>query len=102
MAQVPLSNVLQVTLADPIPKTSAYNTIRVLYGERYALDISLRRTIRVPDNGTSYELPPDCGPFPIFSVSSHKEQLPKSMSAKGGLFIPIYGRAPSQLFVPMW
>jgi hypothetical protein len=70
-----------------------------LYGERYVLDISLRRTTRVPDNRESYEFPPDCGPFPIYSFSAHKEQLPKSMSAEDGLFIPIYGRPPFQLFV---
>jgi hypothetical protein len=54
------------------------------------LTISLRRTIRVPDNGQSYELPPDCGPFPIYSISQHAERLPEHLVGKCGVFVPTH------------
>jgi len=55
-----------------------------------SLKISLRRTIRVPDNDESYSLPPDCGPFPLYSIDHHKEKLPRPMVAAGGVFVPMY------------
>jgi hypothetical protein len=54
------------------------------------LEISLRRTIRVPDNGKPYELPPDMGGFPLYSVNKYKSRLPAEIANKGGVFIPIY------------
>ncbi|KAG0647390.1 hypothetical protein D0Z07_7168 [Hyphodiscus hymeniophilus] len=56
------------------------------------LKISLRRTIRVPDNGESYGLPPDCGAFPIYSVAKYTSRLPQKVVAKGGVFIPMHQR----------
>ncbi|KUJ10777.1 ubiquitin-domain-containing protein [Mollisia scopiformis] len=83
---------LKVTLAEQIDSSFAYETIRVLQGPHKVLDISLRRTIRVPDNDQAYLLPPDCGAFPIYSVNRFKHQLPNDMAEKGGLFIPMYER----------
>ena len=84
---------LKVSLDKPsISSPGGYKIIKVNYGGYDHLEISLRQTIRVPDNGTSYALPPDCSPFPIYSVNSYKKNLPESMTAKGDLFIPIYGR----------
>jgi hypothetical protein len=82
---------LRVTLADQIDSSSAYNSIRILQDDEKFLEVSLRRTVRVPDNGQAYDLPPDCGPFPIYSVNKFKHQLPTNMAAKGGLFMPMYG-----------
>lgn len=71
--------------------SGARDSIRVENRDpRSFLDISLRRTIRVPDNGSSYGLPPDCGTFPIYSVAEFRSTLPAEMSAKGGCFIPVY------------
>ncbi|KAF8860739.1 hypothetical protein BDZ45DRAFT_588036 [Acephala macrosclerotiorum] len=71
---------------------SGNKTIRIAHGPIATLDISLRRTVRVPDNGNAYDLPPDCGEFPIYAVSQYKDKLPQNMVAKGGLFVPIYER----------
>jgi hypothetical protein len=71
----------------------AHKTIRVsrlCCGELRTVDISLRRTIRVPDNKTSYELPPDLGAFPIYNVEDFGSKLPPSIVETGGLFMPIY------------
>ncbi|KAH7370096.1 hypothetical protein BKA65DRAFT_561568 [Rhexocercosporidium sp. MPI-PUGE-AT-0058] len=67
--------------------SSGHKTIRVTYGGGDHLNISLRRTIRVPENGPSYNPRPDCGPFPIYSVNEYKEKLPKTMAGKGGVMV---------------
>ncbi|KAF7554773.1 hypothetical protein G7Z17_g2655 [Cylindrodendrum hubeiense] len=54
------------------------------------LTISLMRTIRVPEDDSEYELPPELGRFPIFNTKPFSERLPTSMVAQGGLFIPMY------------
>lgn len=95
MAPAPTAEDLSVSLASVNgAKSSKSNerVVRVSYGSvAAALDISFRRTIRVPDNNKSYDLPPDCGAFPLYSVDQFKDKLPTAMVAKGGLFLPIYG-----------
>ena len=54
------------------------------------LDISLVRTIRVPDNERTYELPPNLGIFSIYNVEDYSSKLPPSLVKKGGLFTPLY------------
>ncbi|ATZ47470.1 hypothetical protein BCIN_02g07460 [Botrytis cinerea B05.10] len=56
------------------------------------LEIDFHRTIRVPDDGSSYQLPPDLGNFPIFSVDDYAEKLPVEVVRKGGVFVPIRQR----------
>lgn len=56
---------------------------------RSSLEICFERTIRVSDNGTTNDLPPDLGNLPVFETSDY-EGLPKAMKAKGGYFIPMY------------
>jgi hypothetical protein len=93
MVFVPFRSELKITLEDPKKSSSGHKTIRITYGGGDNLDISLRRTVRVPDNGTAYDLPPDCGPFPIYSVKDYNSQLPKQTVIKGGLFVPVYGKS---------
>lgn len=55
------------------------------------LFISIRRTIRVMDNGEDENhLPPDRGCFPIYLTEDYKKDLPLSMALKTGYFIPMY------------
>ncbi|KAI1087067.1 hypothetical protein F5B19DRAFT_91845 [Rostrohypoxylon terebratum] len=54
------------------------------------VSISFQRTIRVPDDGTEYRLPPNLGDFPLFKVRDYDHRLPSEMAAKGGLFMPMY------------
>ncbi|PTD02116.1 hypothetical protein FCULG_00012190, partial [Fusarium culmorum] len=56
------------------------------------LEISFKRTVRVPDNDDTNNLPPDAGSFPLYKVDDYAETLPLSMAQKGGLFIPMYQR----------
>lgn len=54
------------------------------------LEISFRRTVRVPDNKQVSYLPPDLGALPLTAVSQHANKMPPGMSVEGGLFFPIY------------
>lgn len=89
---IPSYRELSAKLQKPMLSSLGHKSIRVSYGCD-VLDISFRRTVRVPDNGDAYDLPPDCGPFPIFSIKQNASKLPKEMTSKGGLFIPIYGKS---------
>ncbi|QSZ31442.1 hypothetical protein DSL72_001007 [Monilinia vaccinii-corymbosi] len=74
---------------------SGHDKIRLTYVHAHStelLDISLRRTIRVPENGEAHGLPPDCGAFPIYSVREYAGGLSEEMVLKGGVFVPIYQR----------
>ncbi|KAL8732017.1 MAG: hypothetical protein Q9181_004085, partial [Wetmoreana brouardii] len=67
------------------------------------LTISFQRTIRVPDNGHVFNLPPSMWTFPLYSVAQYKEFLPADMALKCGLFLPMYRRClpqqPKKLFL---
>lgn len=52
--------------------------------------IAFERTIRVPDNRNVNNLPPGLGEFPLYKVEDYNDRLPRDMSAKQGLFMPIY------------
>jgi hypothetical protein len=55
------------------------------------LHISFRRTIRVPDKKQQESLlPPDLGAFPLKPVSKHSQKMRAEMTAKGGIFFPMY------------
>jgi hypothetical protein len=59
-------------------------------GERFAL--GLHRTLRIPDDGNIYPLPPGLGRFPLFDVMSYRNRVPGQWLAAGGAFIPMYQR----------
>lgn len=65
--------------------TIAGNAIQI--GPRFA--VSFHRTLRIPDDGKSYPLPPGLGMFPIFRVSEFRDHLPASWST-GTVFIPMH------------
>jgi hypothetical protein len=55
------------------------------------LRISFRRTIRVPDkNQQKSLLPPDIGAFPLKPVGKYREKMRADITAKGGIFFPMY------------
>ncbi|KAE9374216.1 hypothetical protein N431DRAFT_543615 [Stipitochalara longipes BDJ] len=86
-------NRLSVNLGKPLPDLNAHKCLYVHQGnERNALTISFKRTVRVPDNETTYQLPPNLGSFPLYNVAHYKETLPESMMLKGGCFMPVHER----------
>jgi len=52
--------------------------------------ISFQRTLRLPDDGDTYPLPPGLGRFPIAHVDDHAARLPSGWQAHGGVFLPMF------------
>lgn len=66
------------------------STIAVGRQGKNDLEISLRRTVRVPENTVAYDLPPDLGPFPLFNIEQFSSRLPTAMVKQGGIFFPMH------------
>ena len=62
------------------------------------LEISFQRTIRVPDNDQTSNLPPGLGQMKLTNVNQVASKLPDTMASKGGLLVSMYGKCPSQSF----
>jgi hypothetical protein len=65
-------------------------------GERLA--ISFQRTLRIPDDGRPYPLPPGLGRFPLLRVEDHQDSVPQRWREVGGVFIPMYQREALWIF----
>ncbi len=63
---------------------------QIRVGERFAL--AFYRTLRIPDDGKTYPLPPGLGRFPLLRVAEYRDQVPRDWLAEGGAFIPMYQR----------
>jgi hypothetical protein len=61
------------------------------------LTIAFHRTLRIPDDGRNYPLPPSLGRFPINRVEDYAQRVPDSWRAHGGVFIPMYQREAAWL-----
>jgi hypothetical protein len=55
------------------------------------LRVSFQRTLRIPDDGNDYPLPPGLGEFPVFRARDFARRLPAGWGADD-LFIPMYQR----------
>jgi len=53
------------------------------------LTVSFHRTLRVPDDGGSYPLPPTFGRFPIYCCADY-DRIPKRWQRPASFFIPVY------------
>lgn len=54
--------------------------------------ISFQRTLRIPEDGKVYPLPPSLGQFPIEKVDDYLNKVPEEWKEHGGVFIPMYQR----------
>lgn len=57
-----------------------------------SLTVHFHRTLRLPDDGKSYPLPPSLGTFPVHRVADYADRVPESWRANGGIFIPMHQR----------
>ncbi len=62
---------------------------RVHIGDRFA--VSFQRTLRIPDDGNSYPLPPGLGLLPVHAVADYPGRTPAWWHADE-FFIPMYQR----------
>jgi hypothetical protein len=56
------------------------------------VSISFQRTLRIPDDGRTYPLPPGLGKFPVRKVRDFASRVPAAWRKGGGYFIPMYQR----------
>jgi hypothetical protein len=57
------------------------------------LSVGFHRTLRVPDDGGSYPLPPSFGRFPVYACADYRDRVPKAWTLKvNSVFIPLYQR----------
>jgi len=62
----------------------------IRFGPRCA--VSFQRTLRIPDDGRVYPLPPGLGAFRIHRVDDYKDNLPQKWQTDGSVFITMYQR----------
>ena len=62
----------------------------LVFSDGFALNF--QRTLRIPDDGGTYPLPPGLGTFPICRIEEYKERVPGTWAEHGGVFIPMYQR----------
>ena len=56
------------------------------------LSITFQRTLRIPDDGRCYPLPPGLGAFSLRRVKDFARRVPAAWRERGGYFIPMYQR----------
>lgn len=52
--------------------------------------IEFQRTLRIPDDGTDYPLPPGLGRFPLKHVDDFAETVSNAWLSHGGVMLPMY------------
>ncbi len=73
---------------------------RLILGET---TITFQRTLRIPDDGKTYPLPPGLGAFPIRRVDDYADRVPSEWRERGGVFLPMYQREAMWLsFARTW
>ncbi len=54
------------------------------------LTVTFQRTLRIPDDGNDYPLPPGLGSFPLRHVDDPIANIPRSWVRHGGVMLPIH------------
>jgi hypothetical protein len=62
----------------------------LVFGDGFVL--TFQRTLRIPDDGRTYPLPPGLGAFPIRRIGDYRDRVPAAWAEHGGVFIPMYQR----------
>lgn len=52
--------------------------------------LHFQRTLRIPDDGKEYPLPPGLGSFPVKHVDDHKDRVPAKWAERGGVMLPMF------------
>jgi len=75
---------------------------RVHVGDRFS--VSFQRTLRIPDDGTEYPLPPGLGTFPLRRIDDLGDRVPAEWRERGGIILPMYQREAMWLcfHAPSW
>ncbi len=52
--------------------------------------IEFQRTLRIPDDGSDYPLPPGLGRFPLRHLDDYQERLPEAWAPRGGVIMAMH------------
>src|SRR5688500_14156692 len=69
------------------------DTLRFAFPEVHAaarLSIDFQRTLRIPDDASTYALPPGLGRFPLRHVDDLGANAPAAWRRRGGVALPMY------------
>ena len=69
------------------------NTLAVSFpelSENPRLLIDFQRTLRIPDDGKDYPLPPGLGSFPLRHIDDFARRMPASWLKRGGVLLPMW------------
>jgi len=70
-----------------------HDTLRFSFPEVHRearLEIDFQRTLRIPDDGDEYYLPPGLGSFPLRHVDDFAGRVPADWMLHGGVMLPMY------------
>jgi hypothetical protein len=56
------------------------------------LRVTFHRTLRIPDDGKRYPLPPSLGAFPLHRIDDFRSAVPDDWRDHGGVFMPLWQR----------
>ena len=66
-------------------------------------EINFQRTLRIPDDGKHYPLPPGLGAFPLRHVEDYIERVPAAWRDRYGVMMPLYQAEAMWIsFGPYW
>jgi hypothetical protein len=54
------------------------------------LTINFQRTLRIPDDGKEYPLPPGLGSFPLRHIDDYAQRVPAGWLKRGGVLLPMW------------
>src|SRR5580765_1747087 len=54
------------------------------------LRIEFQRTLRIPDDGKNYPLPPGLGRFPLRHIDDYATRIPQTWLKRGGVLLPMW------------
>jgi hypothetical protein len=58
--------------------------------EHATTEVNFQRTLRIPDNGKHYPLPPGLGTFSLKHLEDFADRVPEDWHERGGVMMPLY------------
>ncbi len=58
--------------------------------EHAKTEVNFQRTLRIPDNGKHYPLPPGLGSFSLKHLEDYADRIPADWRERGGVMMPLY------------
>ncbi len=90
---IELNTVYNNTRTPDKPGNAYPDTLRFSFPEVHPqarFDLDFQRTLRIPDDGVDYPLPPGLGRFPLRHVDDFADRLPAAWREHGGVMLPMF------------